>query len=172
MKTYHEKVWICTIIVTFILFFLTFSFAQAESIKGGQFKDGSIIYGKVITMNLDEIQIEMEDGKIISRKYDDVAIIINNTGVDAKKESNTTVENSPSAGMVVLDLFFVRPPCVVGALISTAVWIVTILPVHVIGASEQWYLLAVEAPWRFVNARPLGEFTTYRDGKPITVIKR
>ncbi|MFH1912035.1 MAG: autotransporter domain-containing protein, partial [Pseudomonadota bacterium] len=32
MKSYHEKVWTCATIVTFILFFYTFSFAQTGSI--------------------------------------------------------------------------------------------------------------------------------------------
>jgi len=84
MRPYHKKVWTCAIIVTFILFFYSFSFAQTENIKGVKFKDGSIIYGRVIEMNINDIRIETEDGKIISRKFDDVANIIKDTSVDAK----------------------------------------------------------------------------------------
>jgi Outer membrane protease len=72
MRLYHKKAWTCAIIVTFILFFYTFSFAQTEGIKGVQFNDGSIIYGRVIKMNVNDIQIETKDGKIISRKFDEV----------------------------------------------------------------------------------------------------
>lgn len=86
MIPYRNKVWTCAITVTFILFFYTFSFAQTENIKGVQFKDGSIIYGKVIEMNVNDIRIEMKDGKIISRKFDDVVNFIKDTGVDAKQE--------------------------------------------------------------------------------------
>jgi outer membrane protease len=86
MRPYHKKVWTCAIIVTFILFFYTFSFAQTENIKGVQFKDGSIIYGRVIEMNVYFIHIETKDGKIISCKFDDVVNFIKDTGVDAKQE--------------------------------------------------------------------------------------
>ena len=86
MRQFHEKGLTCALIVTFILFFHTFSFAQTERIKGVQFKDGSIIYGKVIKMNVYDIQIETKDGKIISRKFDDVDFFIKDTDVDEKKE--------------------------------------------------------------------------------------
>ena len=46
MRPYHKKVWTCAIIVTFILFFYTFSFAQTESIKG-QVKENT--YGYIET---------------------------------------------------------------------------------------------------------------------------
>ncbi|MCX5838357.1 MAG: hypothetical protein NTW71_07525 [Deltaproteobacteria bacterium] len=76
MRLFHEKAWPCAIIVTFILFFYTFSFAQTESIRGVKFKDGSIIYGRVIKMNIYDIHIKTKNGKIISRKFDDVDIFI------------------------------------------------------------------------------------------------
>lgn len=99
MRPYHKKAWTCAIMVTSILFFYTFSFAQMENVKGVQFKDGSIIYGRVIKMNVNDIQIETEDGKIISRKFDDVEIFIKDTGVDAKQESNTPVESLDVSGI-------------------------------------------------------------------------
>ena len=76
MKIYHKNAWICAITFTFILCFYTFSFAQYENIKGVQFINGSIVYGKVIKMNSNEIQIETNDGKIISSKFDDVESLI------------------------------------------------------------------------------------------------
>jgi hypothetical protein len=97
MRLYHKKAWTWAIICTVILFFYTFSFAQTESIKGVQFKDGSIIYGRVIEMNVNDIRIETKDGKIISCKFDDVANFIKDTGVDAKadeKESPIYLSNA------------------------------------------------------------------------------
>ena len=92
MRPYHKKSWTCAIIVTFILFFYTLSFAQYESIKGVQFKDGSIIYGRVIKMNVYDIQIETKDGQIISRKFDDVDFFYKDTGVNAKQEVKQEVK--------------------------------------------------------------------------------
>ena len=97
MIPFHEKAWTCALIVTFILFFHTFSFAQTERIKGVQFKDGSIIYGKVIKTNVYDIQIETKDGKIISRKFDDVDFFIKDTSVDAKQE----VKQAPVAEKIL-----------------------------------------------------------------------
>jgi hypothetical protein len=37
-----------------------------------QFTDGSIIYGRIIEMSADNIQIETKDGKIISRKFAEI----------------------------------------------------------------------------------------------------
>lgn len=73
---YYKKVWTCAIILIFILFFYTFSFAQNENIKGVQFKDGSIIYGRVIEINVNDIQFETKDDKIISINLYDVATFI------------------------------------------------------------------------------------------------
>ncbi|MGV8056907.1 MAG: omptin family outer membrane protease [Smithellaceae bacterium] len=95
MKRYHKKIRACASIVTFILFSYALSLAQTENIKGVQFKDGSIIYGKVIKMNVNDIQLETKDGKIISRKFNDVDIFIKDTSVDAKQDikKGPVVEN-------------------------------------------------------------------------------
>jgi len=76
MKTCHKKAEACLIILTFILLSYNFSFAQYENIQGVQFKDGSIIYGRIIKINVDNIQIETKDGKIISNKFGNVASFI------------------------------------------------------------------------------------------------
>jgi hypothetical protein len=113
MRSYNKKALTYAIIVTFILFFCTSSFAQTESIKGVQFKDGSIIYGKVIKMNIYDIQIETKDGNIISRKFDEVDFFIKDTGVDAKQEPNAlAIEKVPQDKQAVspksLDVSSVR----------------------------------------------------------------
>lgn len=101
MRPFHEKAWTCALIVTFIVFFHTFSFAQTERIKGVQFKDGGIIYGRVIKMNVYDIHIETKDGKIISRKFDDVVTFIKDTGVDAKQEVRQEVKQAPVAEKIL-----------------------------------------------------------------------
>jgi hypothetical protein len=97
MRLHQKKVWTCAILAVFILFFYTFSFAQTESIKGVQFKDGSIIYGRVVEMNIYNIRIETKDGKIISREFNDVVNFIKDTGVDAKLE----VKQAPVAEKIL-----------------------------------------------------------------------
>lgn len=89
MRSCRKKTWICAIIITFSLFFYTFSFAQTGNIVGAEFKDGSIIYGRVIKMNVYDIYIETKDGKIISRKFDDVARFLKDTDVDANDEGKS-----------------------------------------------------------------------------------
>jgi len=78
MKTCRKKSGICFIIFTFILLSYNFSFAQYEDIQAVQFKNGSVVYGRVIKMSVDEIRIETKDGKIISDKFDNVLSLIKN----------------------------------------------------------------------------------------------
>ncbi len=81
-------------------------------------------------------------------------------------------QTEPSAGMVVLDLLLVRPVSLAGALASTSVCIATMIPAFLIGVGEQSARILVEAPWRFTAGRPLGEFNTYYDGRPIGHVER
>lgn len=106
MRSYHKKVWTCAITVTFILFFHTFAFAQMENIKGVQFKDGSIIYGRVIEMNINAIRIETKDGEIISRKFDDVESIIKEAtaGQSIQHEPGSKVGWEVNGGRLYLDV--------------------------------------------------------------------
>lgn len=72
MKLYLKTALVCLVIAISILFYCILSYAQNEDIQGVQFKDGSTLYGKVIKMSVDDIQIKTKDGRIISRKFDDV----------------------------------------------------------------------------------------------------
>ena len=92
MRSDHKRTCTCAIIAAFILLFHTFSFAQYEDIKGVQFKDGSITYGKVIKMNAD-IQIETQNGKIISRKFDEVDNLIKMSDLRGFRLKDGTVIN-------------------------------------------------------------------------------
>ncbi|MCX5831380.1 MAG: hypothetical protein NT140_05770, partial [Deltaproteobacteria bacterium] len=70
--------------------------AQTGNIVGAEFKDGSIIYGRVIKMNVYDIHIETKDGKIISRNFDEVARFLKDIDVDAKLESKTPIVDKVS----------------------------------------------------------------------------
>lgn len=82
-----------------------------------------------------------------------------------------TEANQPSAGAVVGDVLM-RPFAVVGSAITTSFCIVTMPLPFMMDVGEQWARIAIEAPWRFTVARPLGEFNRYYDGNPVTVLRR
>lgn len=67
---------VLAIILCFIFIGIGSAFAQNENIKGVQFKDGSIVYGRVIKVSVTDVQIEMKDGSIMSRKLEDVETFI------------------------------------------------------------------------------------------------
>jgi hypothetical protein len=54
-----------------------------------QFKDGSTIYGRVIKVDTNYVQIETKDGKILSRKYDEVDFFIKDTAIQTKQKTST-----------------------------------------------------------------------------------
>jgi len=79
----------------------------------------------------------------------------------------TVTYQQPSVGEKVVDALLVRPPCAIGAFLSTGVYLVIALPVHIIGVSDIVARAMVEAPWRFTHYRYLGEYDHYIDEKPI-----
>ena len=117
MRPCQKKAWTCAITVTAILFFCTSSFAQTDgangdtgldakqplkqappgeniaktdNIRGVRFKDGSIIYGIIVDMNINNVTILTKDNKIIRRKFDDIAAFIK---LDDKEETTREVFN-------------------------------------------------------------------------------
>jgi outer membrane protease len=116
MRPCHKKAWACAIIVTSIFFLCTSSFAQTggvkrdsgadtkqylkqtppsedisktQDIRGVRFKDGSVVYGIIVDMNINNVTILTKDNKIIRRKFDDIATFIK----DDKEESAREVFN-------------------------------------------------------------------------------
>ncbi len=77
----------------------------------------------------------------------------------------------PSSGAVVGDLFM-RPFTAAGSIVTTSFGMATMPLAFIMGVGEQWARITIEAPWRFTVARPLGEFNSYYDGNPITVLHR
>jgi outer membrane protease len=113
MRPCHKKSWTGAIIVTSILFFCTSSFAQTEgirrdtgidakqevkqapaaeniskteNIRGIRFKDGSVIYGIIVDMNVNNVTILTKDNKIIRKKFDDIATFIKSDDTEETKK--------------------------------------------------------------------------------------
>jgi len=73
--------------------------------------------------------------------------------------------------LMAIDLVFVRPPCFVLSLVSTATFIGTLPITYPIGAATGPRSLGtyiVNAPWRFTTSRYYGNFAEYRDHRTIT----
>ncbi|OPY77228.1 MAG: hypothetical protein A4E65_02826 [Syntrophorhabdus sp. PtaU1.Bin153] len=77
-------------------------------------------------------------------------------------------QEGPSIGAKVADVALVRPLCLVGSTISTAVYLVISPFAYAMGVGEPAARAMVEAPWRFTAFRHIGEFDHYTDEKPIT----
>jgi hypothetical protein len=73
----------------------------------------------------------------------------------------------PSAGLKVVDLVLVRPVSLSVAIGSTLTLLGLSIPVYLIGMGDPALEIMVKAPWRFTNARPLGDFGHYKDDEPI-----
>lgn len=79
-------------------------------------------------------------------------------------------QTRPTAAMKILDLIIVRPLSIPVAAVSTGLFLGTLPITFTTGVSEYAARALVEAPWRFTNARCLGDFDHYKDCKPITNI--
>lgn len=76
-------------------------------------------------------------------------------------------EPRPRVCCKILDLVIVRPLSIVVSTASTGFFLGTSPITYAIGVSEPAARILVEAPWRFTNARYLGEFDRYKDGRPM-----
>jgi hypothetical protein len=79
-------------------------------------------------------------------------------------------EPCPDIGIKIVDLMIVRPLCIGVSAASTGLCAGLSPLTCIMGVGEASTRVLVEAPWRFTCARPLGDFTHYKDGKPITVV--
>lgn len=78
-----------------------------------------------------------------------------------------SIQEGPSAGLKIIDVLLVRPLCVIGSTVSTAVYVAISPLVFVMGVAEPAARVMVEAPWRFTAFRYIGEFNHYTDEQPI-----
>lgn len=73
----------------------------------------------------------------------------------------------PDVGMAIVDVLLVRPLCVVGSLVTTALSLGT-LPITVpTGVGDESAVYLIHAPWRFTAGRVPGDFDSYEDGGDI-----
>ncbi len=79
-------------------------------------------------------------------------------------------EGKPPVILKVVDIGIIRPVSAAVAASLTGVSVGTMPLAFIIGVGEHSARILVEAPWRFTAARKFGEFNSYKDGKPITVI--
>jgi hypothetical protein len=77
-------------------------------------------------------------------------------------------EPGPEFGMKVLDVALVRPASLVGATISSAVFLGTLPLTFLTGVGVEASDYLVVAPWRFTALRYLGDFNSYTDSRSIT----
>ncbi len=90
----------------------------------------------------------------------------------AQESEEPASRQRPPVAVMVLDLIIVRPISVAVSAASTIFCAGTMPLAYPIGVGEQSTRIFIEAPWRFTGMRHLGEFGSYKDGKPITVIER
>ncbi len=76
-------------------------------------------------------------------------------------------QKEPHLATKILDLVIVRPLSIVVSTASTGLYLGTSPITYTIGVSEPAARILVEAPWRFTNARYLGEFDHYKDERPM-----
>jgi hypothetical protein len=90
------------------------------------------------------------------------------TEQSGQQSDNVATQGGPSVGAKIADVALVRPVCMVGSTISTAVYLVISPFAYVMGLGEPAARTMVEGPWRFTGSRYIGEFNHYKDERPIT----
>jgi hypothetical protein len=81
------------------------------------------------------------------------------------------IRENPPVGFKVLDILVVRPLSASVACATTVFCVGTMPLAYITGIGEPSARVLIEAPWRFTAGRYLGDFSHYKDGKPITVIQ-
>jgi len=89
MTPFQRKVLIFFLIIPLILIIHNLSFAQLSTFKGIKLNDGTVIYGKLLSVNVYIVKMETTDGKIISIKFDDVQTFIDKAEEETKRSSPT-----------------------------------------------------------------------------------
>ncbi len=78
---------------------------------------------------------------------------------------------NPPVGLKILDIIVIRPVSTFVACATTVFCVGTMPLAFVTGIGEPSARILIEAPWRFTAGRYLGDFSHYKDGKPITVVQ-
>jgi hypothetical protein len=99
-----KKNYMCLLIIVFVLLFNSVLFAQTENIRGIRFKDGSVIYGKIVEMNVNRLIILTKDNNTITKKFDDVASFIKSD----EKESPKTLSKARHTWEIGPEISFIE----------------------------------------------------------------
>jgi hypothetical protein len=75
MKTLKSR-FLFVAILSIVLLFSVTSYAQMGNFQGIRLNDGSVIYGKVLQVNVEKVTIEDKDGKVSVYKFNDVQSFI------------------------------------------------------------------------------------------------
>jgi hypothetical protein len=84
MTPFQRKGLIFFLIIPLILIIHSISFAQLSRFTGIKLNDGTVIYGKLLNVNVYVVKMETADGKIISIKFDDVKTFIDKAEEEPK----------------------------------------------------------------------------------------
>lgn len=82
---------------------------------------------------------------------------------DLQPVPEATAQEGPSIGMKILDVFLVRPFCMIGSTISTVVYVAVSPLAFVMGLGESGFETMVQTPWEFTSCRYVGEFNHYKE---------
>jgi hypothetical protein len=75
MKTFKSH-FLAVLILSIVLLFSVTSYAQVGNFQGIRLNDGSVIYGKVLQVNVEKVTVEDKDGKISVYNFNDVQSFI------------------------------------------------------------------------------------------------
>jgi hypothetical protein len=72
-----------------------------------------------------------------------------------------------NVGLAIVDIVFVRWPCLVVSVASTAIYTVILPITYPIGVAGDLGTYMVTVPWRFTASRYYGNFKEYRDHRTV-----
>lgn len=67
-----RKKYLILLIMMLLFVICNLSFAQLSAITGIKLMDDTVIYGKILNMNVEIVRMETTDGRIISKKFEDI----------------------------------------------------------------------------------------------------
>jgi len=89
MKAF-KKILLCILVIVFVVLINTTSWSQGSDIETVQFTDGTVVTGVVVEINNEIIRIKTDDGTIVTRKFNDIAAVMDEKEVKALAASNET----------------------------------------------------------------------------------
>jgi len=94
--------------------------------------------------------------------------VLSHFSATSAQEASAPIMQRPSTAAKIADLLIVRPLSIVVASASTGIFLGTVPFTFLAGVSEPAAMILVEAPWRYTNCRCLGDWSHFKDRKPIT----